>query len=894
MLKKLVLILSSISLVACGPGSSGANSSTDQALQSRSNQVGGPNDDIDLWTNITSTDGADLPSNMNIVAQNNSNYNLTFVGCDNGPYATIHLTDIPSGYRFPKTTNYDAQWAFLDADGNGLFAASQINSNSIAFNNTPQSASQFNCYYKVFIPEANDYMYIKLVDHSYVASSYDHWPADDSLNKPQTDEKSAQTDAMWQNIIQYGVSAFSGIVTGATGSWLAFSSREPSIDLQTYLQNYMNTQSNNFANEFTQRAFTIKDKFNKGNTAEADEELNELMELVNSKGGKYFQITNAEEFKEMLTEPGRSLSPALKFNEVTGEYTLSIPGTGAEARQYTRLVLNGDSFLDYPYIEGKGLPININDIARSMGIDPVKDPDALQKLLARGKYARQAPYNTSEFAEEGELGEIEDFANLADLPLKSITPYVAGSILAGTGVAVAEYFLFQTVMDSLLTDPGIGDFSTGVNHLRFDQITQADASSWNANHPNNQIAANTNFTSYGTDPVTGRNSIQQNGKFNFSDSSIDSQIVLDIQLSNLTNPWTRYHQYNASIVNTDPYVGCVDKTGNSCLNGVTHKGDSVIYMAISDNTVDTGKQLKDIYTQSQFAYAGLGELAVSSLSPAPIVSLQQTTNKKTGTVMFLPKLKPQPKMLASNRVPAATSTTNALILNGSEVSNLSVTVPAGSTAGVKSAQAQLGGGLNVTYVEEDESGTNQFVVARSVSASNLLTNNPDQKATASVIYAKYNCSYPDVLNQACPLTVSLLTDGDGQKHEGSLYISDQNSLITRVPVYVNYHLISEPESSPQLTQGDPGAVVHLNLTNASAIKYSQFQFSGLPNGVVLANNTCANGLSSGQSCTVDVNASNATVTGNFNVIISGIPVAGSGSTQGADQSSLGLNIVPGF
>ena len=125
--KKLITLLclaamTTQSLVACV-----GNSETNSTITNKqiNNNVTGPNDDNDVWANITQTDGAYQNSRLAFAANNRSNYNLVFVGCDDEDYLNTHLQNINSGYAFPRSKNYDQKWKSLDT-GDGLFDAAHI------------------------------------------------------------------------------------------------------------------------------------------------------------------------------------------------------------------------------------------------------------------------------------------------------------------------------------------------------------------------------------------------------------------------------------------------------------------------------------------------------------------------------------------------------------------------------------------------------------------------------------------------------------------------------------------------------------------------------------------------------------------------------------------------
>ena len=444
--------------------------------------VNDPNQDSDLWANVIHEDLADEPSRIDIVAHNLSHYMLEMVGCDPHNYLNNNLANIPANYKFPLSRNYDQRWQFLDPSHSGLFDTTQINRNSLSFSHAPD-AGQFNCYYRVFIPAANDSIYIKLTNNFYSASSYsvDGKPV---LTKPQTDHNRTLQHSIWQEIIPpifmdslFGVGSFKAIVSHIN---LFNPEQYLQLKLDAAIQEWVSDvnfkmlcyrQANYIPDAFTKQVFyrqSLIDAFK-----------------INSGGNRYLRIPDTERFLRRITVKSGERLEGIVYERDKQQLAMKIV---SENDSITKLVAIDRAS---PYISGEPLPSAEYEIER---LFLQKDPKVFLKLFARGKYTNfvsgfSHPIDLEALGLDSDAVVSFGAANTA-LDLASL----GISIGVDVGFAAVQYFVLQPLINGIFDQPGIGTFSTGINHLRFETISASDAASWNEVHDlAHQIAANTKF-----------------------------------------------------------------------------------------------------------------------------------------------------------------------------------------------------------------------------------------------------------------------------------------------------------------------------------------------------------------------------------------------------------------
>ncbi len=872
-------------LVGCNSGSNGNNenniggslsiphSQTARVVKYSNKLLGDPNDDDDLWVNITQDDASDEPGYLSIVANNTSKYNLKFIGCDDKNWiSSSQMRDIPSGYRFPRTKNYDPKWKFMDG-GDGIYDKSYISnglSNSLHFSGTPKysDGEDVNCYYSAYVPENNQSLYVKLVNHIYNACSDVETGC--SLDKPHTDFNTTKDS----NILQDAFQATPVDILAGYGSWVAFAKRVPGVEISSFVQEQIDSRMNSAINDLNLLYMEYKETYLKPELVSLREQRYNNFKLTAEKYG--FDVMDDAHFAQYMPKPG-AVSVNV-FNYIPEQDKVVIAWQEFDMRGVVKKEFTSPASENTP-LKVKANDFNVKSEMNRLAIQD-NDTEAMQKLFARGKYS-EGEFVDSKFNQDGELGQALDLSEIEEVPLELDLSSVALSGGVDLAFVAFQWFVLQTWMDGLSSPPAIGNFNTSLNHLSFQPITQDDAINWNASHDkDHQILANTNVT------YITKNSVFHLARFNFTDPNLDDQLNLQIGLSALTTPWLRYDENDNPRNMQDPYLGFVGDSSD-------HKMDAVVELTISDNNLSPTKDLDNEYNQSQIDYMGLSNLIPDLNLPAPEYTLSNIKNRKNGNIVFQGG-----EGIKSNLKGGAFD--GALALNNNQEANLTVFLP----SNINSKQTLInGGGFSVRYVDNpaDTSLESQITNPLIIKSDELRSSFDSlESATPHYLYAKFNCKFPNPVGIKCPLSLSLggYSDSANQaiRSKGKLYISDLNSHTTAIPVYLNYNLISEPQAFTY-TQGTPG-VYRLSLMNAGLERYVSVQINGLPQGTKIVSNSCNNGLSKGEQCQVDLDFSNVTTNGNYIATLTGIRNNYQGSTisgvSSLDTEQLTINVTGGW
>ena len=140
---------------------------------------------------------------------------------------------------------------------------------------------------------------------------------------------------------------------------------------------------------------------------------------------------------------------------------------------------------------------------------------------------------------------------------------------------------------------------------------------------------------------------------------------------------------------------------------------------------------------------------------------------------------------------------------------------------------------------------------------------------------------------------------DGKKHLQNLYLADGNSKTAMIPVYVNYNLVSEPQSQ-ELSNGD-NTPVKILVKNFSSAAYDRIIVSGLPSTAILLANSdglpsCSASLGSQQSCELSYDLSGVD-SGSYSMVIYGAKngdMSEIPSADAANANGFSLTIDGGF
>jgi hypothetical protein len=441
----------------------------------------------------------------------------------------------------------------------------------------------------------------------------------------------------------------------------------------------------------------------------------------------------------------------------------------------------------------------------------------------------------------------------------------ANKLKVGTAAFVEFIFVNELILffDKLVNPDSQGAWTTGFNHLYFAVPSASEVASFNATH-DRKMKLNTVVTNI----MKGPN--QHKYVFDFVKGGPDSSHPVYLNAAVYSGPFYRGKN--------DPYFN--EKNLN----------DALVNIEISDTSkfADTNK-FADAQEQAM-KETGISGFA-QNLLPGPEYSLKSVRNTETGAVLFengvVNKLG-----ISSSKNSISQNGISGLFLNPNQEFKLSVQVPKSSG---NSGEDLVSTGLVANFTLSEESGT---TYVREIH-NTLMASEIDKEATESAtkdmvtpyLYSGYDCSFPTKIGDTCNLKLKVGGMNDGKKHRGHLYLAEGISRTTSIPVYLNYHLISEPNAI-SISENEPSTQV-LQMMNSSSIDYSKVELSGLPSGAKIVSNSCSNGLGSGQQCQIGYDLSGVEV-GDYQVKINGIVSGASGLVPEADSSDLKLTVTPNW
>ena len=796
--------------------------------------------DNNLWGAITLSDTVN-DSNLYFEVNNNSKADISLVGCDSEDGVTPHLSDFNGVY--PKASA-NAFWANNGYSSNGVaydMPSSDINDlqeNYIHFNSWKNGVV---CYYRVFTQKSMEPMYLKLVNDNEVFQTMSSLAQ--QLTYPAIDANKYKDQTI--HMLQLAGGAF-----GAAGTSLLLQYRYNIINSRNALmQAVTDFKPNSYLNNFKQL-------------------FDEYVALVR------FANVNIT---------GRAFSNKLKAikKELKNKYYLDDKFTVRNILEYQpRSVIENGEIHIYD-IDNIDITNNVldeikleNDI-NSLKSIMIKNPNIINPsqllnailtdtTLSVGE-REVAENGVDEIMEFGTFKVVEGFSDATSLGLSGVVGFIAFQV-------ATDFVTKWATPDSSVQ----GSERTGRVVTHFEVPTSADVAAWNNAHTESsmQIDANTIVThaeSNGPNIHIDKFALTDNPAHNIS---IFSKV--------LTSPFIR--PYNND---TDPYLGDLRN------GGVDHKHDAVIQVNISDNSVDFEKN--DINDAQNAVYTSLGYGdAVPVLHPAPQWSVSSIQDRHTGKVVYSAKSNPHNTLYASNGLKRVGDIEGLFVMSGE-----SVVINTTLLSDPNHPDYQYGGGMDVSYVVADddnvsESGIDPWIdqIDSSDEESMLSKYNTDNpESSIKYLFAKANqTSMSPKVGDNIPLT--LVLDGmSGSKSEGHLYLADQNSKTVSIPVYLNYHLVTEPKAYT-VSMGDSDIYPLTLLNNGN--RYESISVSGLPDGTKIVNNSCSNGLDQDKQCEIDFDFSGVDM-GSSDIIITGddgskLSNGLSSSTEDSNRSVLRVDI----
>ncbi len=360
-----------------------------------------------------------------------------------------------------------------------------------------------------------------------------------------------------------------------------------------------------------------------------------------------------------------------------------------------------------------------------------------------------------------------------------------------------------------------------------------------------------------------------------SNSDIDQQISVTLSLTNITSPFDRINS-NA----LDPFLGDVSV-------GSTHEHSSVVLLSLDSISSNASMhELSYDYKQANAEYIGIGKPTDTRLN-APIVSkidypLNNAANSMSSTKLNA-LIKQKAKELAKTSSTTNSAFSDAVFLTENQEANIGFQLPVNSFY-------TSGSGMMLDMIGEDEAdGVFQYAKVRSKALKDIF----DQSGNPiPYLYSIFDCGYPLTTNKLCNLKLQVGgLKNDNAHHVGKIYIADDSSHITTLPVYFNYRLISEPFAF-SLTEGQTGEWL-LDIANTTKDNYERIELSGLPKEAVITSDTCnPHGLAHASTCQISLELSGL-YAGNYDVKINGYK-SGQVEPTEADSSNLSINVSGGW
>ena len=902
-------------LSGCAEGAGGASATGSNANP----PVGGEENlnDHRLWTNITGYDNTSKGSQLDLSFNNNSSNDLELVGCDNDPTIKNNLeSNIPGLFAAQRTKKFDSKWSAYANSTGSILDAKHIPDNNLSFNGS--SSRNYNCYYRIFHPEAGAFLYVKLNAQEVKLATH----GAGTVGQPNIDMK-ALADSSMGAAVKGGDLKLSDLSKPLDWS----SQKNAQMSLINYTDKKIYSGVNNQLDVINQNLMILNATSNNLERVEFDPNFYWLTQIHTKEKllgqlGDVFGCYGQD--AENLVKDLESLR--YRVTQKDWEFSIkNLSGQKIPLRESTFYVQNPDDFKKLPeVIKATRVP---------------KFPDAKELALSYEQSAGIAPRNVADIIEQTSYADAEFVAginqtfsietqSLQGSSLREIQAEIdSGSSRVGTivasqgedlagavaeratatemGAVAAAGIAAGVVFGSLAVGEGIqqlvnyfsgsGTNGKGNSHstmamLSLDAPSGDEVAKWNASHDeSHQLEDNTRVTSSNPDDAHGgNNSLSQSMRFTFKDPSIDQQIGNVVSLNNISSPWIRGYSKE------DPFVGDVSETS-------AHQTDAVVGVSVNElNNVSPVKDAAYAYNNQRLANIGIAGLGQDLRFDAPSYSVQKVVNTKTNSTIY--KAGTSQGLLGSRNGMLRINGIDGLVINSGEQTTMNVQIPASSLSRLKgmvksdAGALNYGQGLGASLVSQEESGAMPITPVKS---DMFLSQSKNESSVQPFFYNKFSCSYPLRVGDNCAFTMMVGGTMDGKKHLQNLYLADGNSKTAMIPVYVNYNLVSEPQSQ-ELSNGD-NTPVKILVKNFSSAAYDRIIVSGLPSTAILLANSdglpsCSASLGSQQSCELSYDLSGVD-SGSYSMVIYGAKngdMSEIPSADAANANGFSLTIDGGF
>lgn len=898
-LKKLTALITVLSFVGQTfvlTGCVGNNSANDSSSQNNSANIDAKRTDVKsanlpsaeltdhrLWANLTDFDSSYIDySKLDLAIDNNSNNDLEIVGCAYGDGASTEsptLLTITANSRAPRTKKFDSKWSAYADGGGGILDPKHITDNQIMTEGGPNGDTTTQCYYRVYHPEAGEFLYFKLKTQRVELAT----TGKSTLGQPDTDMQKIISSDVGQKLVNNEVS-LKQITTA-----IPWSNQH---DQQMSLINYADFEIKNHLQRsmdvFNQATMSI-DTFQNRVYDPRDDYIN-YIRRAQLRRAKLTQNLMRDEFG--VTDVPLDFLGRCKIYQ-TGNYRYIRVTDGFMGDRYKDYSPdNVDDFAEFrnraknkgaklasaeePRFRVQNTTEYYNDAVNQMGQYPQDPEDILSQMTAvdgedMGLLNGNIPVNdeymnlysfdelistNSEYASIEALVGDEALQGAADAAATTAEAMAERNLIAaiGGGAAAAGVIgmtiwgivsMIQNNSKGAETDYK-GNNSTKINMVTLEGLSDTDAALWNASHPNNPVEANTKASPINPeDENGGNNAVSQAVNLTFKDAKFDSQIGTRISLNSISTPWRR-----PGAQTEDPFLGKLQYNNSQTGTNGGNVGDAVVAMTISDmNNVSPIKDVSYAYNSAQMANLGLTSLAQDNRLPAPSYPVQQISNVNTNKLVYSAGM--NGGLYGQSRGLLKVNGIEGLALNSGMKTTIGVQIPA---TGSKNSTTAYGLGFgSYLALDQDDRGLTP------IKSDEFMLTGKDNESAMPYFYNKFNCSFPTKVGETCPLTM-MVGGLEHKKYTGKLFIADGASKTTPIAIYINYNLVSDSTSSPLYEEGNLPNSITLDLKNFSGSDYKQINVSGLPQGASVDTNagTCGVGLASGQECKLVLDISQVT------------------------------------
>ncbi len=858
MLKKIIhsvvttaFISQSLILSGCNQvGSAGGNSSQSNKLEGKTTKrLGDEIKDTTVWANVVEEAAKTTDSTLAFAINNGSHYQIEFVGCNNPSNISVTMPSyISPGYITTKTLDYFDKFDSLNYDKTGIYDKDSLYQASLHFSNMGKgNTDSFNCFYRILVPEAHQYLYFKQIFANKIVKDFD---------QPVNDAEAMQISASQQ------------LTSAANGGG----------------------------------SLVISNKYNPLYNDILVDKQKEMVQEANKNLQEMYLYRWGEPFEQLQQDYLIEGMEKLALNEMLENgYTAEDFERVAKERDiveigFEQVDTDGDYYLtakSYDKSSGKYGSVNLYENRADPLAKMIKKDDAIIKSKGHREYSPQSIVSDEISSDVSSL-IISDLGDIEEIKLNDTI-----SSEKKTAEVVRTDVDNSTILREKRAVPKAAKYEAAdIAAMGFVGVTAAlalTATIWRivrVAHEDNNDVVTTSIAAITSDEANSWNALHSNDPA--MQIKANAEFILDSQNSNTVNSGGLLRF--AAGVDADPQFGILINQAELSTKAVPVStdgddpyrkadADAVLQLSFQDASYISAVD-EEIFSMKRDAAKDMGYLAFAEddrLNP-PEVQLNSVirSNSNSNGILYHGNGKLIPTKV--NSIPSILG--DSLILNQDEDITLGVKVPGNGFA-------TAGRGLGVSFVGEDSTnGLVRFLPVKSMAYRQMIDSIKDYPVVP-YLYSKFGCSIPEALDQSCSLTLHMGGYNDGKRHTGKLYIADSGSKSIALPVYINWRLITNQSEFPTLMEGDstPQLLVVANVSNED---YTSIQVTGDLPGISNLVSGCDGGLKAGSECTLTFNLSSA-FAGNYSLMVNGLKAGTDLSNIAeADKVPLTVNIAGGW